>query len=528
MANVNRGGRRDDFRFREKASMKRNVFGMSNHHRTTFQIGRLIPFMWEETLPGDLWSLKHEIMLRFLPLYFPIMHRMDITMHYFYVPNRIMFRNGKRGWEQFLEDETDVEHPKIRLDLGDASGSNILEDDSLGCYLGLPFENSGITTVENITAFPAAAYGHIFDDYYRSNQLQTEIASDLTEGDNPWARELLFEKPLRRGWNHDYFTSALPTAQYGDDVLVPLFDNTETNDIKAFYNTGPGGSTPTSGDTKLNSGGRLLDASGTPLWFDETKLNEGAANMRDFRLAAQLLEYLEKQNRIGDRYRDIIAGRFGFDPMPGTIDEPQYIGGSRGNVVIQDVMSTAETNDGSGSVTSVVGDYTGQALGLQSSKGHKFFAPEHGVIIGICSVMPNSAYYQGLPRKFSRLDSLDYAWKEFAHIGDQAILNKEIFMAWNGTASGDNDDPWGYVPRYQEYRSSTDTVSGKMRTDFERWHLARKFSSLPPLNGEFLECNPRIADVFRKVDEGDHEIFANILNDNTVARNLPRTGIPKL
>ena len=512
----------------ERASMKRNMFGMSNHHRTTFEIGRLIPFMWEDTLPGDLWNLKHEIMLRFLPLYFPIMHTMDITMHYFYIPNRIMFRNGKRGWEQFMEDETGVEHPTIRMDLGDASGSNILDPEALGCYLGLPFDDLGITTVENITAFPAAAYAHIFDDYYRSNILQDEVADDLTEGDNPWARELLFEKPLRRGWNHDYFTSALPTAQTGDDVLIPLLGELphSANRMTRLNGTSPG-----TGDIQLTTTGptkQLSDSVGNPITFDPDLFNDNAATMREFRLAAQLLEYLEKANRIGDRYRDVIAGRFGFDPMPGVIDEPQYIGGSRGNVVIQDVMSTAQTVDGSDDITSVVGDYTGQALGLQSSKGHRFFAPEHGVIMGIMSVMPKSAYYQGIPRKFNRTSFFDYAWKEFAHIGDQAILNKEIFMAWQGTAAGNNDDTFGYTPRYQEYRSSTDTVSGLMRTTYERWHLARKFNSLPPLNAEFIECNPRIADVFRKVGENEHECFANILNNNTVYRNLPRLGIPRL
>lgn len=530
--NVWKRGSQSDFKQQSRAKMKRNMFGMRQQHRTTFELGRLVPFFWQPTMPGDLWYLQHELMLRFLPLYFPIMHKIDVSIHYFYEPIRVLWRDDKqaapaenRGWGDFITEKHDVEWPHCNLRLGNGSNNGSIAEDSIAAYMGIPTTGGAVIQEDtDVWAAPAAMYAHVYDDYYRSDHLQTERFLGMTEGENDVYRQIYYEKPFQRGWEHDYFTSALPSAQAGADVLVPLFDEDDPPNA-SFLNAF--GSGPATGDAQfVSSNTNLHDSAGLALRHDAEELNEHAAHMREFRLAAQLLEYYERSERLGTRYRDVMAGRFGFDPMPGVIDEPVYIGGSKGEVVIQDVMSTAQTVDSADNIVNPVGEYTGQAMALEGSKGYKFFAPEHGIIMGFISLRPRTAYYQGIPRHFQHETAKDFPWLEFAHIGDQAIKKKELYWDHQATA-GTNEETFGYVPRYQEWRSATDTMSGYMRTSLDNYHLGRKFTTPPSLNANFIACSPRTVDVFQK-QEGEHEVFANILCNNRVARQLPRFGYPRL
>lgn len=527
--NVNVNQSRVGFMQSPKKQLRRNRFDMGGEHVSTFQSGALIPFCVEETLPGDLWQLKSEIMLRFLPLYWPIMSRMDLSVRYFYVPNRIMFQESRTAnWESFITNKEELEWPHCAL-LNGGGGNSFLRETDLGAYLGLP--QSGIVNIfddQEVSAYPAAAYAMIWDYYYRNQFLQDEIFENLVQGHNSWVSDLMFQAPLRANWNADYFTSARPMAQAGEDVLIPLLNTGGgfgEHVLKFLYDNGsqPGGIT----NFTLNNGQPHNNSTADDYYVDRDFFNEQAASMQDFREAAQMLEFLELTNRIGTRYGDYMRGRFGVDPNPGQINEPQYLGGSKGRVVISDVMSNSETLDSNNDVSNVVGDYAGQAMALQTARGLKYFAKEHGFIIGMMCVKPRSQYYNGLHRKWSRKTYLDYAHEEFAHIGDQEIKNKELYWDYL-TSVNDNEETFGYTRRYEEYRHGQDTVAGKMRTDFENYHLGRKFTQTTALNSSFLQCLPRINDVFATIGENDHEIFGNVYNDNQVYRALPKHGIPKL
>ena len=515
--------------------MKRNLFDLSNQHLSTFNIGRLIPIMNKPVLPGDVLNLRHEIQIRFLPMYWPIMSFMDLSVHYFYVPWRVLFSD----FEECLKDK-DNEFPLTRLDLGGYYGSsdtNLLNTDSLGCYMGLPTEGTfPIQDTNPITIWRYLAYLKIYDYYYRNQSIQEELLDfDVEHGVQsvgtytyPDINRHIFDRPKFRNWGRDYFTTALPTAQAGEDVLVPLFDENQSAYLK--LNNGSG----TAEDATWSANGTLSYGSlGSPTWaqLDTESLNNDAAHLREFRLAAQLLEYYEMQGRSGyhENYRDTIIARFGIDPMPGVVDEPVYIGGSKSGISVQDVMSTADILNSSDEVSTPLGDYAGKAQGLQSSKGHRFYAKEWGTVIGIASIRPNSMYQQGMERYYRMRNTMDLPWPEFAHIGDQEINNEELLWRYNGTGVNENSGTWGYQPRYEEWRQSLDTVAGQMRNTFTDFHLGRIFSDLPGLTDAFLQMNDvRTNDVFKKVDNTDHEVFANIVNDVKIYRNLPKFGIPKL
>jgi len=526
MARVNKTSNKRSYGDQPSGYMKRNMFPAAKQFVATGQMGRLIPFYHAETLPGDIWNLRAEVMLRFLPMYFPIMHQIELSMHWFYVPRRIL----NPTFEDFINPATpDTEWAHCRLDQGgiyNGIATNTLETDSVFCYMGIPVSSGAVQDTISVDAHFVASYAKIYDDYYRFNPIQSELFQPLAEGANSWVNDIGFERPLFSAWNHDYFTSGLPEAQSGEDVLVPLFDS-DQNVVQMRWGKESSGGVPDPGAT-ATTGRQLQDSNGDAIGLVPEDINGEGASMQEFRLAARLLEFLEKSNRAGENYRDYIITTYGFDPMPGVVDEPQYIGGTRGQVMVSDVMSTSQTLESDNSVSSVVGDYTGQALALQSSRSFKYYCKEWGDIVGIMRVRPRSSYYQGLHRKFTRSTPLDYAQAEFAHLGDQPILNQEIYLDYSGTNT--NDEVFAYTPRYEEYRGDNDTVAGKMRDDFEAFHLARKFAATPSFNESFIQCQPDVARVFNGVTESstEHEMFINVLNDNTVYRNLPRFGIPKL
>lgn len=536
MAKVNKTRNKRSYGELPTNRMKRNMFKWAKSFVATGQMGRLIPFYHTETLPGDTWHLRAEIMLRFLPLYFPIMHQLELSMHWFFVPRRVT----NPDFPDFINPSTpDVEWSHNRLDLGgtyNGLSTDILNDDSVYCYMGLPLTGSTIQEVRGVDAHPVAAYAKIFDDYYRFKPIQDEIFQELQPGNNSWVGDIGFERPLWSAWNHDYFTSALPEAQAGEDVLIPLLrdDNStsaNTEYIRSLWQQYSGGGTPAAGNANFDGTSlRIRDGGANELEFslDRSDFNDSAATMQEFRLAARLLEYLEASNRHGENYRDMLIQRHNIDPTPGVVDEPVYIGGTKGQVMISDVMSTAQTLEDDNSVSNVVGDYTGQALALQSSNGFNYFCKEWGDIVGIMRVRPRSSYYQGMHRKWNRSTPMDYAQKEFAHLGDQPIYNREVY--WDHTGTNTNEEVFAYTPRFEDYRGDFDTVAGKMRSEYEFIHFARKFGSTPSFNEDFIQCKPNTARIFNGISEGstEHEMFINVLNDNYVSRALPRFGIPSL
>lgn len=500
-----------------------NRFDLSHDVKMSFKMGQLVPTCCIDVLPGDSFSISPTNMLRFMPLISPVMHKVEVTTRYFFVPNRILWD----GWEDWITNMEDggVPAPYVQLE-GQAVGG-------IGNYLGVP-AGSWITT-QNVSAFPIAACYKIWDEYFRDQNLQTEVFVPLIGGDNSvvWANRMQ-DPPLRRAWMHDYFTSALPFAQKGSSVQIPL---TFQDDIPVEFTAGDPGlfrdqsgsiivdntdvGTYPDGRVKLSGVGGdspgVYDPNGT-LTVD---VQSAATDINTLRLALRLQEFLERDARGGTRYTEKIRAHFAVRSSDARLQRPEYIGGSKQNMVISEVLATAQSsNDETAEVP--VGNMAGHGISVGGGNTFRYRAEEHGWIIGFINVQPVTAYMQGLPRMFSRHDQMDFAWPTFANIGEQPVYLRELYLE-----NGNPSTVFGYVPRYSEYKFMSSRVAGEMATTLDNWHMARKFEDTPTLNDEFIAADPTTR-IFAVTDETEDHIVSHILNNIRVTRRLPRFGIPSL
>lgn len=496
-------------------------FDLSHDVKLSFGMGKLIPTLALEVLPGDRITLGVENFLRFAPLISPVMHNIKVNTHYFFVANRILWP----GWEDWITGQTSAEWPHIVLTNGDSTPTK------LGDYLG--YQDPGATgSGVKASVLPIAAYLKIYDEYYRSQDLQPELFVNVTSGDNTSAYEAFINgDPLNRGWMHDYFTASLPFAQKGDAVTLPL-----TNDQAVPVTVTPG--TTPAGRIRSNASGHALlpDAfieqnNGTlevdsqtaiydPSGSLEVDFNEEAVTINTLRRAFKLQEYLEKLARGGSRYIEYIFSMFGTRSSDKRLQRPEYIGGARQNMVISEVLATATTEVDTD--VTPVGNLSGHGISVGGNRMRTYEAEEHGIIIGIVSVMPETAYQQGLHRSLFRSDYLDYAVPIFANIGEQEVKNKELFL---NQSLANQEATFGYVPRYSEYKFMNSRVHGEFKTSLNFWHLGRIFSGAPALNDSFIKCDPSTR-IFA-VENGQH-IYAQIMHNITAVRKLPKYGTPSI
>lgn len=475
-------------------------------------MGNLAPVCAFEAIPGDKFTIGCDSLLRFMPLVAPVMHRMDVTVHYFFVPNRILWPN----WEQWMADPTSVNTAPY-IDWSDAVP---VDERDLADYLGIPPPIS--PSVDKISALPFAAYQKIYNDWYRDQNLIGDVSWQLSDGDNTPNADL---RTLRnRAWEHDYFTSSLPTAQQGGGVDMPLGSITLNPDWVA---DGAHPHFEGAGMTNLGNVQQVtlppaeIEIGGvTPNAFDpDGSLEVDPTTINDLRRAFRLQEWLERQMRGGKRYIEQILMHFGVKSDDARLQRPEYITGIKSPVVISEVLNT--TGEAAGLPQ---GNMAGHAFSSPNGKYGSYFCKEHGWIIGIMSVMPKTAYQQGIARQFSKFDQFDYFWPSFANIGEQEVKRKEIF---SGIGSA-GDDVFGYVPRYAEYRFVNNRVAGAMRNTLDYWHLGRIFSAAPVLNQSFIECVPADTDRIFAVNTGDDNIVAHVVNKVRAVRKIPRWGTPTL
>ena len=492
---------------------KKNVFDLTHDVKLSTNMGQLTPILTLECVPGDKINLSCESLIRFAPMIAPVMHRMDVTMHYFFVPNRILWNN----WEKFIT-EHNSEHvaPYLSVQTGTYTAAQLKMMD----YMGIPPIPAGGTTT-NVSALPFAAYQAIWNEYYRDQNLQAPLDYKLTDGDNnvDATSRAKWTTLRNRAWEHDYFTASLPFAQKGAAVDIPIgqlsgdavvqWNSNENNNI--YIQGSPGG--PYVDETIGNSPGVGV---ATPSLIAKTSdVDVEPSTINDLRRAFRLQEWLEKNARGGTRYIENILTHFGVRSSDKRLQRPEYITGVKSPVVVSEVLNTTGQTDGLPQ-----GNMAGHGISVTSGKSGSYYCEEHGYIIGIMSVMPKTAYQQGIPRTFLKTDSLDYFWPTFANIGEQEVKKEELY-AYTANAQ----DTFGYVPRYAEYKYMPSRVAGEFRTSLNYWHLGRIFATEPSLNSTFVECDPTKR-IFAVEDPATDVLYCHVLNKIQAVRPMPKYGTP--
>lgn len=487
-------GNKQQYQHVGNANPGRSGFDLSYAKLLNCDMGQLIPVMHDECVPGDVFNIKNEMVIRMQALVAPMLHEVNAYVHYFFVPYRLLWT----GWETFITggvqgDDTSV-IPRWQ------PTTAFTAKYSLWDYFGFPVgANYATPYIYNPLDFPRGAYNLIYNEWYRDQTLQSVVS--LTN------QVLLF-----RNWEKDYFTSSLPFQQRGTAPALPISGTTQalwppaTVSNQTIMHMDPLNDAPYNADNKDLLENNTVDLSSATT-FD----------VADLRLAFQIQKWLERNARAGVRYTEFLKAHFGVSPNDSRLDRPEYIGGTKQSIIVSEVMQTSST-DG----TSPQGNLAGHGLSADGQAVGKYRVEEYGMIMGLLSIMPRTAYSQGIDRQWLRETRYDFYSPEFANLSEQGVLQAEIFS--DGVLANDGSI-FGYQGRYDEMRTKKDLYCADMRTTFDYWHLGRIFASAPALNSGFLVCNPSKR-IFAVQTEPGWIVHFN--NQLTASRPLPIMSNPGL
>lgn len=529
--------------------IQRSTFNRSTQHKTTFNAGQLIPIYVDEVLPGDTFKIETSSVIRMSTPIHPTMDNANLDIYYFFVPARIVWEHWKElngennttAWEQ----TTEYEVPQITAPTGGWEKGTIMD------YMGIP------TKVQNISVnhLPIRAYVKIWNDWFRDQNVQDPAfltnEDATTDGSNGNVYQSDAQKggmPLPVNKYHDYFTSALPAPQKGPAVLLPLgneapvhsvIDNVPTttnigqmSEMKireTITKDEPTGNyllaqsygrlAPSNTGATIPSGARYEPAN---LWADLTQAT--AATVNELRQAFQIQKLYEKDARGGTRYIEVIKSHFGVTSPDARQQRPEYLGGNRIPININQVLQTSSTD-----TTSPQGNTAAFSLTGNTNDSFTKSFTEHGYIIGLACVRTEHTYQQGIERMWNRKRRFDFYWPALANIGEQAILNQEIYA--QGTTA--DTEAFGYQEAWAEYRYKPSRVSGAFRSNYDQsldvWHYADYYTSLPILSDTWMrETKANIDRTLAVSSEVEDQFIADFYFKIINTRPMPIYSIPGL